>query len=439
VREYILVAEEAEVSVADGRTWRTWTYNGRVPGPEIRAREGERLRITLENRLPQPTTIHWHGLPVPNRMDGVPGVTQDPVAPGARFTYEFVAEPAGTYFYHSHVGLQLDRGLQGALVIEPRDERSVADAEVTLLLDDWLTLSPEEVLAAMAVPGAMGPGGMMGGMPGMGRTSDPPYAGYLLNGRTTDGATAIRATTGQRVRLRLVNAASATTFRIGLTGHRLLVTHADGQAVRPVEVDTLIIGMGERYDVLVTAANPGAWALVAGPVDSVVPGVVVPFLYEGRAGQPPSLFAWPSELRFGRQLRYGDLAPFDPSVPAPGDRSRTIPLTLGASMMGGAAWTINGQAYPHADPIVIRERDRIRLQFRNATMVRHPMHLHGHFFRLVDPATGRASGPIKDTVIVEPMGAMDVEFLAENPGAWLLHCHHAYHMEAGMARVLEYR
>lgn len=435
VREYDLVAREADVPVGDGRSWRTWTYNGQVPGPEIRAREGERLRITLENRLTQPTTIHWHGLPVPNRMDGVPGVTQDPVPPGGRFTYDFIAGPAGTYFYHSHVGLQIDRGLQGALVIEPAGANSPADREHTLLLDDWLTITPEDAYAAMA--GSSG-GGMMGGMPGMGSGSEPPYAGYLVNGQVTEGAPPIRVAAGDRLRLRLVNAASATTFRVGLTGHRLQVTHADGQPVRPVEVDTLVIGMGERYDVLVDAGNPGAWALVAGPVDSVVPGVITPFLYASESGPGPRPAVWPTDLRRGRTLGYADLLPRDTVTPA-GETPRNIRLTLGGSMMGGALWTINGQRYPNADPIGIREGERIRLQFTNATMVRHPMHLHGHFFRLVDRA-GHASGAIKDTVIVEPMtGAVEVEFLAENPGSWLLHCHHAYHMEAGMARVVEYR
>jgi len=437
VRDYVLTARPSTVFTADGRPWETWTYNGQVPGPELRVREGERLRVTLDNQLPEPTTIHWHGIPLPNPMDGVPDVTQPAVMPGERFTYEFLATTPGTYFYHSHVGLQLDRGLVGSLVIEPRTDTLAVDREQTLVLDDWLTMTPEEAMAAMATSpgGGMGMGGgMMGGM----ASSDPAYAGYLANGRITAGAAPITIRPGERLRLRIVNAAAATTFRLGLTGHRLVVTHTDGQEVEPVTVDTLIIGMGERYDVVVEGTNRGAWAVIAGSADSTVPGVVVPFVYEGEQGTTAPPFVWPTALLNGRTLRYGDLAGRGLGLNA-STSARAIPLTLSGPMMGGTTWTINGVPYASAAPITIREGERIRLQFRNASMVRHPMHLHGHFFEIVDPASGRPTGLVKDTVLVEPMGQVHVDFMADNPGRWLMHCHHAYHMEAGMARLVEYR
>ena len=311
------------------------------------------------------------------------------------------------------------------------------DREQTLVLDDWLTITPEEAMAAMITSpgGGMGMGGgMMGGM----ASSDPAYAGYLVNGRITAGAAPIAVRAGERLRLRIVNAAAATTFRVGLTGHRLVVTHTDGQEVEPLTVDTLIIGMGERYDVVIEATNRGAWALIAGSVDSSVPGIVVPFVYEGERATTAPPFVWPTALRNGRTLQYSDLKGrglgLDPST-----RARALPMTLSGPMMGGTSWTINGEPYASASPIAIREGERIRLQFRNASMVRHPMHLHGHFFEIVDPVSGRPTGLVKDTVLVEPMGQVHVDFMADNPGRWLMHCHHAYHMEAGMARLIEYR
>jgi FtsP/CotA-like multicopper oxidase with cupredoxin domain len=432
VRDYSLVAASADIEVAPGQVWRTWAYNGQVPGPTIRATQGERIRVVLENRLDVPTTIHWHGVPLPNAMDGVPGLTQEPVEPGGSFIYEFDANVPGTYFYHSHVGLQLDRGLLGSLVIDPATPEGLADREFLLFLDDWLPGSPDEAMAAMMVttPG-MGGGMMGGGMAGGTSLTDPPYAGFLANGRLGTSAEPFTVTRGERVRFRIVNGSAATTHRIGLVGHRLTVTHSDGQAVAPVDVDSLVIGMGERYDVVVRMDNSGTWPLLAGSVDSVVPGIVLPVVYAGERPTLAPVQVWPPSLMSGKRLAYSDLRPLIGSaVQASG---RSIPLTLSAGANG--TWTINGQAYPNADPFQFRLGERIRFQFRNMSMLRHPMHLHGHFFQLVDRTTGRASGPVKDTVIVEPMiGAVDVDWVADNPGRWLLHCHHAYHMEMGMVR-----
>lgn len=432
VREFSLVARAASIDVGGGHTWRTWTYNGLLPGPELRVREGERVRVVLTNELPDPTSIHWHGLPVPNAMDGVPGVTQAPVMPGESFTYEFTAAPAGTYFYHPHVGLQLDRGLYGALIIEPAEEPLLAsrpDREHVLLLDDWLTIEPDAALAQMLRRGEMG--GMMGG------GSQPPYAGHLVNGRLTAGSSALTAARGERVKLRIINASSATTHRVGLAGHQLVVTHADGQAVRPVAVDSLVIGMGERYDVVVQAMNPGVWPLLVGPVDSVVPGVVVPFAYAGSSARLEPVTVWPSGLVRGRTLHYRDLKPAAAADPALRPLAN-LDLVLGGGMMSGNRWTINGQTYPEADGLRVAAGRTVRLSFRNATMTRHPMHLHGHFFRLMRASGVALPGIEKDTVLVEPMQQVDVDFTADNPGRWFLHCHHLYHMELGMARVIEY-
>ena len=425
-RELVLTAREATVQI--GTTpWQTWTYDGRVPGPEIRLTRGDRVRIRLDNRLPQPTTIHWHGLPVPPAMDGVVGLSQSAVQPGQSFTYEFDITQSGTFFYHAHVGLQLDRGLYGALIVEEpgENDRLRIDREYVVLLDDWLTITPEAALASMRVSG-----GMMGG-------GGPAYAGYLLNG--TNVPTRFAVTRGERVRLRLINAASATPFRVGLTGHTLIVTHADGLPVAPVEVSTLVIGMGERYDVIVSASNPGTWPLLVSSSDSAVTVSLGMLVYTGYERNVAPPFVWPPELQVGRALRYEDLRSLSPAEPS--RASQIIPAVLSGGMRGmgsGTSWTINGQIYPNADPFVVREGARVQIAMTNRSMMPHPMHLHGHTGILRLPGVSNAAFA-KDTALLNPMDTATLEFTADNPGRWLFHCHNLYHMELGMARVVEYR
>ncbi len=452
VREVHLTASVGDVEVGPGQTFRTWLYNGQFPGPEIRVKEGERLHITVENDLPDAgTTVHWHGLPVPNPMDGVPGVTQEPIQPGESMTYEYEAAPAGSYMYHSHESLQLDRGLVGPLIIEERTPHVEYDREHTVILDDFLPEAPRP-LEELAGRRDDDSGGLMGGMMNrgrggmMGEETDPrggmmgrqmggivsPYEGLLINGKLPSDPSVFDVKRGERMRLRLVNLSSAIPYHLALAGHRLHVTHADGQPVEPVEVDSLVIGMGERYDVIVDADNPGAHALVAQPVEGGVPPARAVVSYQdSRQARPPE-GQLPEGLRGeGRRLRYDDLQSVE-SLPGGGAPDRTFNLRLsGGMMMSRGEWAIDGQQYPNADPLEIREGERVRVNLSNMSMMLHPMHLHGHFFRV--------GNTLKDTVLVEPhMGRASFEFVADNPGDWLFHCHNLYHMEAGMARVFTY-
>ena len=234
-------------------------------------RVGEVLRVRLDNRLPEPTSIHWHGVVVRNDMDGVPGVTQMPVPANGGFVYEFTVPYAGTYFFHPHVGLQLDRGLYAALVVEDPAEPGGYDQEAVVVLDDW-TLgvgpTPEQLQdRLMAQGGMMGGGmGMMGqggGSPALGGSGGQiAYPLYLLNGHPPTDPSTIRAKPGQRLRLRVINAAAETAFRVALGGHRLTVTHTDGLPVAPTTAEALLLGMGERADALVRLQD-GAFPLVA--------------------------------------------------------------------------------------------------------------------------------------------------------------------------------
>jgi FtsP/CotA-like multicopper oxidase with cupredoxin domain len=434
-----------------GRKVQTWGYNGGVPGPEIRVSEGDTLRVNVLNRLPADTTIHWHGLPVPNAMDGVPHITQPPIESRKEFTYEFVVPTAGTYVYHSHVGLQLDRGLYGPLIVEPKKEELDYDREYILLLDDWLdgvSGTPEDTLKALQASGGGMGGGMMGGsgggmmggrgQGGLGSSGGVDYPLYLINGRAPNEPETLKIRRREKARLRLINPAGETTSRFAVGGHRLTVTHSDGQPVEPVEVDAVRIGPGERYDVIVEANNPGVWQVAAAPEGKTGLARAILRYEEGSQSSLPPTSSRPKELS-GRVLSYGELRTTRevtfPSDGLFGGPDRTLELTLSGGM-GDYVWTIDGQAYPDADPLEVSKGEWVRFHLTNQSMMAHPMHLHGHFFQLQN-GTGR--GPFKDTVLVEPhMGEATIDFVADNPGDWFFHCHIIYHMESGMARVLSY-
>jgi FtsP/CotA-like multicopper oxidase with cupredoxin domain len=439
VHEVTLTAAPATIDLA-GRAVTAWAYNHTVPGPLLRVRAGEVLRVRLDNRLPEPTSIHWHGIVIRNDMDGVPGITQPPIAANSRFVYEFTVPDAGTYFFHPHVSLQLDRGLYAALVVEDPAEPGGYDQEATVVLDDW-TLgvgpTPEQhqdrlmaqggMMHSGMGMGTMGQGGRSSALGGVGGQID--YPRYLLNGRPPTDPPTIRAKPGQRLRLRVINAAAETAFRVALGGHRLTVTHTDGLPVTPTTADALLVGMGERCDALVRLQD-GAFPLVA--LAEGKPGQALGVVRTGQGMRPPA-DARPGELG-GRLAAMAELSP-DPQWTLPAARpDRTHQLLLSGGMMG-PQWTINGRTFPDTEPLPIGQGERVRLVFGNQSMMFHPMHLHGHSFQVRQPG---GPGPRKDTVIVRPMQQLAVDVAADNPGQWMVHCHNLYHQEAGMMTTLSY-
>lgn len=446
---YDLEASPVDVEL-DGRIVSTWGYNGSVGGPELRLREGDTLRVALHNRLPQDTTIHWHGQPIVNEMDGVPNVTQPPIGSGESFTYEFTVPASGTYFYHPHVGLQLDRGLYGPLIVEPKNEPLSYDREFVLMLDDWLDGikgTPEDEMKKLKSGGSAMADmtGEMGGMQGMsgmkdtdgGRTSSqvPPdviYPYYIINGRPSGDPEELRVKRGEKVRLRFINPSGATIYRVALAGHKMTVTHADGGIVEPVEVDALRIGMGERYDVLVEATNPGVWQLAAQAKGTRRRMARALFRYEGSSASAPPADHEPTEL--GRKmLHYGMLEAGEPDGRLGGDPDRVVPVELSGDE-DSYVWKMDGEVFSEADPIATAKDRHVRFAFTNKTMMPHPMHLHGHFFRV---GNGTPKGLMKDTVIVEPKQELAIDWYSDNPGDWAFHCHTVYHQEAGMMRMVE--
>ncbi|WP_068397283.1 multicopper oxidase family protein [Kribbia dieselivorans] len=424
-----------------GREVTTWAYNGSVPGPLVRANAGDFLRLTLNNRLPADTTIHWHGLRLRNAADGVPGLTQDPVASGEKFVYEFTAPDPGTYFFHPHVGVQLDRGLYAPMIIDDPREPGAYDAEWIIVLDDWIDgtgTTPDDVLEKLIADGGAADSGGMGGMDhgsmgGMaaagpwGDAGDVTYPYFLINGKPATDPDHLSAKPGQKVRLRVINAASDTIFAVALGGHRMMITHTDGHTVKPTEVGAFYIGMGERYDVIVTLAD-GVFPLVARPFGKTSGGQAMALVRTGK-GSRPRADVKPAELA-GTILIGSTLQPAESAKLPAKNPDTTLDLSLEGSMKP-YRWGMNGAVYGQNEPLSVKEGQRLRINVTNATMMTHPLHLHGHTFAL-------PSGLRKDTVLLAPMQATAIDLDADNAGDWMVHCHNIYHAEAGMMIALKY-
>jgi FtsP/CotA-like multicopper oxidase with cupredoxin domain len=432
VRDFTLTARPVQVDLG-GQVVSTWAYGESIPGAPFRATAGDRVTVAFTNDLPAPTSVHWHGLAISNDMDGVPGVTTPEVPPRGSFAFDFVVPDPGTHWFHPHTGLQLDRGLYAPFIIDDPDEAGDYDHEWVLVLDDWtddVGPSPEQILADLQAAG--GNRSMTGGMGGMmmgADSGDVTYPLFLINGRPATDPDALVAKPGQRVRLRIINAGADTIFDVALAGHDLTVTHTDGYPVNPVTAPVLRIGMGERYDLTVTLAD-GVFPLVAGPVgkDGLARAII-----RTAGGAVPNPDYRPSEMD-GYPLTV-DALTAAPGAALPAHDPDTVQRLALAGTMDPYVWTINGRTYEQTVPLTIRAGQAGRMRITNHSMMSHPLHVHGHTFQL-GPAGG--TGPRKDTVLVPPMGAVGVDFAATNPGTWMIHCHNAYHAEAGMMTRLDY-
>ena len=414
---------------------RIWGYNGQVPGPEIRVGQGERLRIEVENGLEQATSVHWHGLRIPNAMDGVPYVTQDPIPPGGRFVYDFAPPDAGTYWYHPHLRSteQQGRGLYGPLIVEESDPPRV-DREVTWVIDDWRIGDDGAIQEPFDIPRDLSHAGRLGNL-------------ATLNGRDSSS---FQVRAGERLRLRLVNTANARIFALRFEGHRPQVIALDGQPVRPYEAEggRVLLPPAARADLILDmAGGPGETFAVIDDYHRFS----YKFLDLVYSGEPP-LRASPLDAPMA--------LPANP-LPEPDlENARRHEIVFAGGAMGGMAsaildgkelgirdlaglgkvWAINGVAAhrPDMPPLAILERGQTQLlALRNDTAFPHPMHLHGFAFRVLT-RNGRPYPRREwlDTVLLEADETVEIAFVADSPGDWLFHCHILEHMKAGMNAVL---
>ncbi|MCL6617137.1 MAG: multicopper oxidase family protein [Anoxybacillus ayderensis] len=435
-KEIHLTAKETLLQLNDQVQLPVYTYNGSVPGAQIRVKQGERVKIVFKNELPEPTAIHWHGYPVPNDQDGVPGVTMDAIKPGETFTYEFTATVPGTYWYHSHQksAEQVDKGLYGTLIVEPKEGEQV-DRDYTLVLDEWMSQQQASTTEqANHTNMHHGNSSMMHDM--------SMYDIFTINGKSGQAIEPLKVKKGEKVRLRLINA-GYMSHKLHLHGHSFKIVATDGQPLNDpqrIKDELLNIAPGERYDIEFIADNPGEWLLECHGDMKGTDGMKVNIQYEGQTNKPDKTNA-KETLPIIDITTYGKYK----TGPFTLDQTYDVEYTmdLGTAMdKNGMVFTINGKTYPNTAPINVKKGDIVKVKLVNSSpMDVHPMHLHGHFFQVLSkngkPVTG--SPLIKDSLNINPGEEYVVAFQADNPGNWMFHCHDLHHASAGMVTELKYK
>jgi len=407
------------VEIAPGHTIKTIGYNGSFPGPLLRVREGEPVTIEVANDTKDPEYVHWHGLKVPSEVDGAEEEGTPAIPPKETRRYTFVPTPSGTRWYHSHVhcGRDLGKGTYtgqfGVMYIEPKSEPGRYDAEVFLVVHDW---------GAYMTTGGDDDG-----------TLEVAYQRHTVNSHALGFGEPIRVTEGQRVMFRVVNASATVEHRLALAGHTFTVLALDGNPVpNPREVGVLDLGPAERVDAVVTMHAPGIWILGEENDAMRRGGLGIVVEYANQSGAPrwsaPPLDSWDYTAFARRGAQPADV--------------HLVPLVFKKKFAGNRwvdNWTINGQTFPHTDPIRVREGERVRLRLDNRSDEAHPVHLHRHSFELTAIAGSTIAGVVKDVVVLQPMSVVDVDFVADNPGPTLFHCHQQLHMDYGFMTMLAYR
>lgn len=412
-----------------------WSFNGRSPGPVLRMRQARESRIRVKNELEQPLTVHWHGLRITNAMDGVPVLTQPPIETGGEFEYVFTPSDAGTFWYHSHVNTaeQIGRGLYGPLIVE-EGTPPVTDRELLWVLDDWRLDGSQQIVGDFGNPRDLGRAGRLGNT-------------VTVNGRLPGD---VRVRRGERIRIRVLNAANARMFKMRFQGHEPVLIARDGQPLDPRTVSAIELGPAQRADLIIDmTGRPGERFRV---LDTFFP----------QAPEPLAQLIYADEPLRSRPL--SDSVASLPANPLPqpdlgdpqrqtidlggGDLGRLEQGEIGGEMLDraelylrGKMWSINGEVfsrYEDLKPIFTVERGRtVMLRFRNRTAWPHPMHLHGHAFRVLEhPGRPDLIGDWLDTVVVHPEETVLVAFVADNPGNWLLHCHILGHVRGGMLALV---
>jgi multicopper oxidase len=444
VVEYVLTARSVDFAPAPGVRTRALAYNGTLPGPLLRVAHGQRVRVRYLNRTGENTSVHWHGMILPNAMDGVAGLTQPPVVPGGSFLYEFAPGPPGTRWYHDHAdGSGLMRGLFGMFVVEdPRDER--ADADFAIVFHDVARMSSiEAAMRGVSDAPMVDPLGSpeMRAMRSSDRMGDEvAYSAHCINGASYPHAGPLRVKVGQRVRLRVLNANETQTRYVRLAGHRLRVTHADGNPLQqPIDVDALRVGVAERYDAWFEVRRPGAWLLQGLSSDPLAFEAAVLVCTDGMEGTAPEGV---SESLDGVDYFSYEKAAGVASGPFVDPRAQVRKyFVLGGGDYGSSRWSMNGATWPATEKIFVRRSDDVIVRFKNKTDMEHPMHLHGHTFDLTEIDGRRLQRPLaKDVALVRSNGGtMTWRFRADSPpGKWLLHCHNQIHMMDGMMTEVVY-
>ncbi len=559
VREYNLTIDKKMVNIT-GKEVMGMAINNSIPGPTLRFTEGEYAVIHVKNNMGMETSVHWHGLLLPNFYDGVPYLNTPPIAPGETFTYEFALKQSGTYWYHSHTMLQEQSGVYGSFVIEPKEKKLEYDSDLVIVFSDWTNDKPMNVLRNLkrgnewmgikkgtATPlnqvikrGALGAQFNFWKQRMEGADiADVYYPAFLTNGKITQEYPEFKK--GEKVRVRFINAGASTYFWLTFGGDDPLLVAADGLDVVPVERNKTLFGIAETYDFIVTIPADGKLEIRATAQDGsgqtsaflgngkVIPAIDIPrpdkigmmksmAKMDMKMGAPALKFKPKKDERFAMKKKYGmqmdgemkmdkmdgmndkkmnhdgmnmermnhdkmkmskDTMPMnhgEMDMEKSNDRMGLDKMNQGEMKIEGSMsmssdfsydflkspnktnyskdtpvkeillnltgnmnryiWSLNGVPLSETDNIKINEGEVTRITMNNLTMMHHPMHLHGHFFRVLNK-NGDYS-PLKHTVNVPPMEEVTIEFYGNEYGDWFFHCHVLYHMMGGMARVFSY-
>lgn len=418
--DYKLEIAPYALEVAPHRMVETIAYNGQVPGPLLRFREGQAVTIDVTNRTKDNEVVHWHGLFIPSDVDGATEEGTPPILPGSTARYTFTPRPSGFRWYHTHTfaGGDLKKGLytgqHGFIFIDPRENPAHYDQEIFLALHDWK-------------------GSLVGNPDG---SMDPAYEISTINGRMVGHGEPLRVKTGQRALLQILNSSATEVHWIALAGHQFRVIALDGNPVaQPKSVPMLRLAPAERVSAIVEMNNPGVWVMGEVRKHIMAAGMGIVLEYADHTGKPQ--WQQPESLQWNYLDFAATRAPASESSPA-----IEIPLVFQSKFAGHGAmdhWTINGKSFPHTENPVLHEGQRYRLLFKNHSTNDHPVHLHRHVFELRRfPGQPETRGIFKDTVLVDANTELDVEFTANDAGLTLFHCHQQNHMDEGFMMLFRY-
>jgi FtsP/CotA-like multicopper oxidase with cupredoxin domain len=400
--------------------------------------------VFLENKLPVPTAIHWHGLHPPNREDGVPGLTQAPIPPSGNHRYYFPLKPTGTHWMHSHLGLQEAFLLAAPLIVHGKDDQAQDEQEVILFLGDFSFTPPPEIYAKLRKPAMSRGKSMSAGKSPMATdkpdANDVDYDAYLANDRTLMDPEVVSVEKNGKVRLRIINGSSGTNYFVSLGSLKGELIATDGMPVEPVSGSLFPLAIAQRIDVRLQLPQEGAFPILAlREFAREQTGIIL--ATRGAAVKKLPLKNMKPAGLLNLDLEKS-LLPRNPPPTRPVDQ--TFDLRLGGNMMR-YDWTINGITFDTASPgtqkpmVRVKQGQRVSLNFINETPMAHPMHLHGHSFQVTTINGASINGALRDTVLVPGKSSVTVTFDADNPGTWYVHCHVLWHLAAGMATLVQYQ
>src|SRR5579862_7344641 len=427
--DYTLKIGPCTLEISPGVTIKTVGYNGQVPGPMLRLQEGKPVKIDVVNGSDNPDIVHWHGLAIDSLNDGAMEEGSPMIPPGGRHRYSFTPRPAGARWYHTHAGaggnlsLGTYTGQFGFLLVDGKQNPGSFDQEIFLAIHHWQPsfVPMVETMQAVSanIPATSG--------------SDVGYQYATINQHRLGAGEPIRVKTGQKVLMHFLNASATENVVLSLPGHSFKVIALDGNPVpNPASVEVLSIAVAERIDAIVEMNSPGVWVLGSTIDKSRDMGLGVVVEYAGSTGAPvckdPKNAGW-------------DYTQFALSTAAAAP-DETINMTFTDIGTQGDStfdsWAINGKSWPNIDPIQVKQGKRYRFVMVNGSPDQHPMHLHRHTFEVTQIGEKKLSGLKKDVVNIMPLDTVAVDFVADNPGDSLFHCHMQLHMDYGFMQLVKY-